>query len=1064
MTLKLQKAIEAIRNRIPEATKGKKTDSPAKKTRNGDSFDNGTPTTASPAPPNQTQNNTQPLGKGTSAQTPTTAAAVPQTPEELRRFPELADATTEELQTAFKAIHQVATGNASEKLQGLATLAKTFPETLKETLETLGIQDEKIVKLASDAKTLKALATLANPNASNVDKAKAALELSIAVGKAFDQKEAVEALKTTLDSLGLASELVDAITAWADPGKSALEKAQATLALANQLKSFLGNQFPQFAADLRFLDGSLKAVGAALTLLDPNASAGDKLMAGMQLAVEIPDISRDLQGFLDALRNLGADNSTLEALNLNLGCLDSLAGKLEIKELETVLGKLVNNPGEMSTLIRQLSEMEVEDAKKLLKTMDSLHPDVLAKTIAEPEMLENLTRLAKTLDAEDLKKVLGGLADKPGEMSSLLKQLSGMEANDANKLLKTLKTLRPDMLAKTIADPQLLGDLAHMLGKLDKEAAEKLGKLVANMDDEMLRHLAALGRGGSSEQLKTLIKGLDKAGIDGKTFGSMLKMLAKAGGKLGFAITEELAEKILKSLLKMIPIAGVVPSAVDYVDYMKHSLELAGQNPDLAAFARVGANLNGADAAFAIAGIILDATGAGAAIGLPGDLAVSIPLALAELAVDIAFKQELAKFNADPENYKAPDWMRMVNVIGNDPVTLMTIYGVEGSTELVQWAIEEGVEGALEVAEAIGVGAANLAGEGLQMTAEGLHLAADVLRNPEKYAQAVVDDARMLLSAAVEAGGELADKAKEVVSNVIEEAKALGEKGLETLKYFAQNPDELAKMALQGIEDMVAWGLETRDKIYQAGLEVLGELKERWNAFGEAAADFIADANKAINNTLNKAIELGEKGLEALVWIANNPGEAMDKAKKELTKILANGGELAKKAWDEISSLGAKGLELAESVISSLHDAGKAAVDTLRYIAENPGEAAEKVCAWVGQTFEKMIRNGGEAAEKAAKALMGFVDKQMEWAYKFAQNLISDGVKTFTNVLSAWKDNLTEGGKAVLGGLADLGEAGMERVSQLADAIGGEVKNFAKNFKPHWSMALGPVGYLIFRP
>src|SRR5690606_35762996 len=113
----------------------------------------------------------------------------------------------------------------------------------------------------------------------------------------------------------------------------------------------------------------------------------------------------------------------------------------------------------------------------------------------------------------------------------------------------------------------------------------------------------------------------------------------------------------------------------------------------------------------------------------------------------------------------------------------------------------------------------------------------------------------------------------------------------------------------------------------------------------------IGTIDTAINNAVDKAIELGEKGVELLVWAAQNPGEAAAAAKEAIGDLLAKGGEIAKQTWDTIRGLGEKGLELAQDAIEGLKDLGGKAVETLKYVAENPGEAAEKVREWVGQTL-----------------------------------------------------------------------------------------------------------------
>ena len=903
------------------------------------------------------------------------SATPPKTPEDLKTlFPELKDATPEKLQAVFDAIQQVASGDISEKLKGLGTLAGAFPDTLSTVLEKLGIKDNKIVKLASDKDVLNSLATLSNPEASNMDKAKAALQLGSSICKVFDAKEASELLKSALGAAGLSSELADAIAVWSDPNASGVEKGKATLSLANELKSFVGDQFPQLAGDLRLLDGSLKAVGAALTLMDPNASTSDKLLAAAQLATEIPDIGKDLQTFADHMRQIGVPGATVDSIVQNLQNFDDVAGKV---------------------------------------------------------------------GAENLKKMVGSLAGNPDALSSLMSQLSTMDAADAKRLMGTLETLRPDVLTDVLGDDELLKNLANTAKNLDDDAAKTLGKVVSNMDADMLRSLTKLTGGASPEVLKAAIKGLAPLleNVDGKVIGEVLKAFDKTISKMGIAITGDLVEKVFKNLLKIVPAVGAAPSVADAARYAQLSDEFKNKNKDLAAFAAVGARLNGGDAAVDIVTDVLDATGVGAAAGLPVDIVAGAGFAGAELAVDILFEQEKEKFNADPQGYQAPDWMKAVNLVGNDPLTLITIYGPTGAQDLAQWGAGKFADAASAVTKAVGTGAAEAVGDGLEVTAGMIDQAADVLEHPEQYGQAALDSARKILNSTIKAGGALAEKAKEVVGNVIAKAKELGEQGLETLKFFAQNPDELGKLAVKGIEDMVTKAMEAGDKVYQLGIAALGEIEDAWGKVTDVAAEALDKLKDTTGAIVDKALALGEQGLDALAWVAANPGEAMERARQELGNLLAKGGEMAEKAWDAIKGLGSKGLDLAEKAIDGLKDAGVAAFDTLRYIAQNPGEAAEKVGAWVGKALDSTIRAGGDMARKAAETLRDLVEDGAKWAVDFAAKLIVDGKDVFTNVLGAWKDNVLPGVKDVAKALGHLGQAGQDALVKLGGAIGGQ---FAK--------------------
>jgi hypothetical protein len=330
---------------------------------------------------------------------------------------------------------------------------------------------------------------------------------------------------------------------------------------------------------------------------------------------------------------------------------------------------------------------------------------------------------------------------------------------------------------------------------------------------------------------------------------------------------------------------------------------------------------------------------------------------------------------------------------------------------------------------------------------------ADVIRNPSKYGEAAATAARDAFNTAMEKGGQIAEEAKKALTGVIDEAKKLGQKGLETLKFIAQNPGTAAKLAVDGIKNMIDSGIdfatEAGKATYKKAVETLEGLKAGWEtltgAAKEKAQELIDGAGKALSSAVDKAVQLGEKGVELLAWTASHPGEAAEKAKKAVTDALAKGGEIAKKTWESIKSLGAQGAALAESAVKSLKDAGGKAVETLKYIAENPGEAATKVRDWAGQTLSDIARKGGEFAKEAATAIKDFVDRRVDWAKKFAVDLLKEGVSSFKEVAKAWKDNLTEGGKELLGALKDLGSAGVDALKDLA-SVGGQLAETAVGY------------------
>jgi chaperonin cofactor prefoldin len=652
-------------------------------------------------------------------------------PEDLTKyFPDLKGADKATLKKVWDAMNDVATGSPAAKLKGLATLAKQFPTTINNVLDKLGVKDAKLAKLATNSDVLTALSTLTDPAKSAADKfkaaqslaksvgktfttddlkdvlgklglkdaelarlkkfaelaklpqlaklatdsaaldalltltdpakspankAKAVLSLAKSVGDSFKPEELKGVLQTALKGLPAAEKLVDAVATWADRSKSGLEKAKATFDLARALKDFTGDAFPKLANGLRTLDGPLKAVGATLTLLDPAASIGDKALAAAQLAAEIPDLKKNLAAFKELLSKAGVKNAEQVAEEA------AKAAKVAVKGLNP---KLVASLTEAGT--RQLSE------------------------------------LATRVGPDKLEQVLKGITDKEA-LTALTGQLSKLDDAAARRLLDTLSGLEHGVLQKALKNPELAESLGKLASRLDDDGARFIGKLVKDFDEAGLKALTKftgeLGHDALKNALKVLGPIADKGGS--KVAGQALKVLDSVLVKMGVKVTGEVAEKVLKNLVKAVPLAGAVPNLIDAAKYGKEAAkELRGKNKDLGMFAANMAKLNVLDGAV---GVLMDATG----VGLVADVATSVAFSAVELAGDIAFEAEKRKMLADPKNYQAPDWMKAVNLAvaaAQGPagaIELAAYYGPEGAAQLTRWGIEKGAKGAIELARSL---------------------------------------------------------------------------------------------------------------------------------------------------------------------------------------------------------------------------------------------------------------------------------------------------------------------------------------------------------------------------
>lgn len=952
------------------------------------------------------------------ADAPPVSDKLPKNPDDLPKyFPELKGADKETVKKAYDAMNKVATGTASEKLQGLSELSKQFPDTLGAVVEKLGVKDKALTRLATNKDALAALSTLTDPAKGKADKAQAALQLAKAAGDAFKPEELKGVLNTALNGLPAAEKLIGAVAVWTDPSKSGLDKAKATLELASALKDFAGADSAKLANSLRVLDGPLKAAGAALTLIDPQASAEDKVWAGAQLATEVPELKQNLTAFKDLLKSAG------------------------VKDAE------------------KIAEGASKAAEVAVKGLDPK----LAKGLTEAET-KQLAELATKLGPDKLEPVLKGITDKAA-LEALQKQLGGLSDDAGKRLLSTLGGLEHSVLEKTLKNPELAQSLGKLATKLDDQGAEVIAKMVKDFDEAGLKTLVKftdqLAPGALKDGLKILGPAVEKGGS--KVLAQGLKVLDSVLGKMGVKLTGEVAEKVLKNLAKVIPVAGAIPNAIDAAKYAKEAVELRDKNKDLGYFALVGAGLNAADG---VVGVALDLTGVGVGV----DVAVSVGFSAAEIALDIGFEQEKAKMLKDPANYEAPGWMKAVNLAfaasqgPSGVASLAAYYGPEGAARLAEWGVETGAKGAVEVAKFAGVTAAEVTGDQLKTAGQMMHALADVIRNPSKYGQAVADAAIKTYNSVIEKGGELAKQAKETLGQVIDEAKKLGAKGLDTLKWIATNPGPAAKLAVDGIKSVISSGIDLATDagkaLYKKGVETLESLQQGWEnlkgAAAEKAKELIQSAKDGLKSAVETAVKAGEKAIDLVTWAATHPGEVGRLAKDAVVDALKKGGELAKKTWDGIRAMGEKGLELAQSAISTLKNAGEAAVDTLKYVIQNPGEAATKVREWAGQTLKDLVVAGGEAAKKAAGAIKEFIDNRVDFAMKLGRELVQSGSKAFMEVAQAWKDNLTEGGKAFLDGLKDLGSAGVDALKDLAK-LGGQVAGYAVDQLE--SLAKAGVGY-----
>ncbi len=430
----------------------------------------------------------------------------------------------------------------------------------------------------------------------------------------------------------------------------------------------------------------------------------DKAIAGAQLAAEIPDLKKNLSGFKDILKKAGVAD----------------AGSV----VDSAMSEATNHAN--NTAVKGLNN----------KLATELSADELTK----------LDQLASKVGSDDLEKILSKVDNKE-TLKGLMGQLNELDASAGKRLLKSLGEMENGVLGEALKNPDIAKSLGKLAVNLDDDAAESAGKLFKEMDKDALKAFLKFSDNAPAGILKEGLKAIGPAveAVGSKVASQAIKLLDGILGKMGVTVTKEAAEKVFKTLGKIIPAVGAVPCAIDAAKYTKEAIDLNGKNKDLAMFATVGASLNTVDG---VLGIALDATG----IGVVADIGVGIGFGIAELALDLAFDSEKEKLAENPDTYKAPDWMKAVNLgfaATSGPAglgMLLANYGVDGTADLVKWGIDSGVKGA----EGLVTSLKDAGEEGIkalkELAGKGINVAKDVLKSIGETVDGIVDTGKNLVN------------------------------------------------------------------------------------------------------------------------------------------------------------------------------------------------------------------------------------------------------------------------------------------------------------------------------
>ncbi|HYH98212.1 hypothetical protein, partial [Hyalangium sp.] len=900
--------------------------------------------------------------------------------------------------------------------------------------------DKTVLKVTENANLIPALGDIFDTQATAADRISAGLKLLTEVAGLVPEDQLSPLVTKIFEGLPAATQLAQTVLVLLDSKKSIPEKAKAALEFVVAAKSAAGKLFPDLANDLRKLQSRLAVIGSALTLLDGNASWREKAQAVVKLLANARELLDDLNTLKRWLTERG------------------------IKGVAEIIEEVRKLPPSALHSADAVTDVE----SKVVQELPANDAEQLKRLVVDPKLEKSLPKLMEAVKGTTATHTLIDVLAKvnPAVCPAVVAALSGLEHGVLNKLLAST----------TASGKPLAQAFAELMARLPESSRESLGKLIADFDDEALKCFLKCAEPVDSKILGTFLEFAAK-NFDSKVASGMSKALLKAlkeadriFGKVGLKLGKEVAGKIFKGLAKMVPVAGAVPAALAVWDNAKLAVD-PSVPPELRYLASLSGSLNAVDAVLGIIEVL----------GVTNvDLPIQLALGAAELLLDLVIFSQLEKFKANPKSYKAPDWLDALiaaTALASSPhgmVLLVATFGVAGAERKLLKAAAMGGKLGIAAGEQLATSAANETGRQLKMTGAMLHGLAELIRNPGKYldilnvkidqavatvkatgekAWAVINSVAMKAADAVvyviNKGGELASQAWTLMKEALAELRQRWEQGIEILRSIAQNPGQFAELAIEALKSLVQEGLllatAAAKKMVQLGLAALGKLhdfyldaKQRIKKGFEKA---VAATKEAFNQAVDYALQKGLQCLETLRWVLNNPGTAARMVKDKLVKVITGVGQAAKQAFKMLVDLGKAGLEHVTKAITALKEKAEEGLKLIVWVAQNPGQAAKQVVQAAVGAVKDLAEGATELAKSAVNKLVQFAEGQLEVAKEARAviiDLIKQGKAAGERILEAWKVNLTEGGKAVLAGLKDVGDAGAEALGR-AVAKGGQL-------------------------
>ena len=740
-------------------------------------------------------------------------------------------------------------------------LGQEFRQHIDDVYRLLGSPNQALVKSAFD------WVSASDP----VKRLNAGVGFLEALGKQFGANS--EGFEQAMGLLKVDNSLLPAFKNLLDSGLPATARAQALQEIAAAYHTRAEDVYAGLATQLGESAGTaVRPIASAANITEESLAAARLARRQLEIAAQFPEglsLTAAPRDFLTrTLAETGYDPEEVQrvlAMVANTGD-DAEEALTVMASLDrSAVTLLFENVGETSqqalqTFARRSQQLDralAEVGSTASPAREALRRAFVYDTSPSPRVfdtaLQNLKKLGSHAD-----RALSEMAERPDRLKEALTTIS-------DRGLEVLKNL-PARRQLTEAALQRLGT------EITQESHEKaLNMLVRNpeLGEQALRSalnvLESFGPQKSQRALALLAQMGDemtgmifKSPALGKPFLSGAVELMPLFEKYGMKAVDYLP-KMAKGLGKAVPALGAAVSGYDTLRLGTIALTGAYQgkvyaDPEVRALALLAASANGLDTVIGIA----EAFGVGN-VAFP----IQLGLAGAEVALDLMIEH----FNAHPE--KMPEDMRTAiryaaasaaaagllaaplsggaSLAGS--LAIAKIYGAEGTANILNDMTRDLGNQGLKAAAYLGDLNAQAVDKGLANMATGIHNVADMIRNPEIYAQAFQKEAQEVVAYAM----DQLETVLQDVSAFADQAQDTTRLAYETLQAVVQNPQKYGQ-ALQA--KAVATGVHLVEQAQQHGQRALQELQ---SLMSEAVSQGVQSAEQAFS-TLH---QLGAEGVTA---------------------------------------------------------------------------------------------------------------------------------------------------------------------------------------------------------